>query len=303
MNNNSLSMDEIGEYTIQTGIKKVSRTLLQQFLLAVLAGMFVALGAIASNTAIHDIHNVGLAKTVAGVIFPVGLFMVVIAGADLFTGNCLISMSVFERKVSVSKMVKNLIIVYVGNFVGAITLAAMQAYTGMFDLTGGALGGLHIKYGVVKTSIPFGRALVLGIMCNIVVCIAIWMMYSAKDVTGKIIAGFFPIFAFVISGFEHSVANMYYIPAALFAKANPVYVEASHITQEALAGLTWQSFFINNLIPVTIGNFIGGSIIVSGLYWLIIKKKSLSTKTMKAAKPVKVANNFPATGENVRSTM
>lgn len=271
---NYFTMDEIADYTIKTGIKKVSKTTLQQFLLAILAGIFVAMGAIASNTAIHDIHNVGLAKVLAGVIFPVGLFMVVIAGADLFTGNCLISLSVFEKKVRFMKMMRNLVIVYVGNMVGAITLAAMEAYSGMFDLTNGGLGGLHIKYAVHKTGLPFGKALILGIMCNIIVCVAIWMMYAAKDIAGKVLAGFFPIFAFVISGYEHSVANMYYIPAGLFAKSNELYVEASHMTEEALTGLTWKTFFINNLVPVTLGNFIGGAIVVAGIYWLIVKKKS-----------------------------
>ncbi|TCT12997.1 formate/nitrite transporter [Natranaerovirga pectinivora] len=282
MESQSLTTEEIAAYTIKTGIKKVNRTTRQQFLLAILAGAFVSLGAIASNTAVHDISSVGMAKVISGLVFPVGLFMIVIAGADLFTGNCLISMAVLEKKVSFKKMVRNLTIVYIGNMIGALLFAAMEYNSGLFELSGGALGGYHIKTAVYKTGIPFGRAVILGIMCNIVVCVAIWMMYAAKDVTGKILAGFFPIFAFVISGFEHSIANMYYIPAGILAKSNPMFVEYSKVSQEGLSTLTWQSFFVNNLIPVTIGNIIGGAVFVSGIYWVITTKKKVVERVLVA---------------------
>ncbi len=282
-----LTPPEIVEYTIETGVKKVKRSFMQQFMLAFMAGVFVSLGAIASSTAIHDIANKGLSKTLAGVIFPVGLILVVIAGAELFTGNCLISVAVLDRKVKLMEMVKNLIVVYFGNMVGAVLFAWMESYSGMFDLSGGALGAYHIKTAAYKTSLPFGRALVLGIMCNVIVCLGVWVMYAAKDIAGKVLAGFFPIFAFVISGYEHSVANMYYIPAGIFAKANHLYVEASHLQAEALSTLTWRGFFINNLIPVTIGNIIGGSLFVGAMYWYIFKSdtqnKSAVHNTSKAA--------------------
>lgn len=285
-----LTPGEIADYTIEAGMKKVQRTYVQQFMLAVLAGVFVALGAIASNTAVHDIANKGIAKTVAGTIFPVGLLLVVIAGADLFTGNCLISMAVLDKKVRLRKMITNLCIVYVGNMVGAIFFAGMEAYSGMFDMTEGALGGYHIKNAAYKTSLPFGKALILGIMCNVIVCLGVWMMYAAKDIAGKVLAGFFPIYAFVISGYEHSVANMYYIPAGIFAKANHVYVEASHLGAEALNSLTWKSFFINNLVPVTIGNIIGGAIFVGAVYWYIFKGSNQQSHILTdAATDVKAA--------------
>lgn len=273
MDRNYLIPEEITDYTIRAGVKKANRTVFQQLMLSILAGAFIAMGAIASNTAIHDISNPGISKLVAGAIFPVGLLMVVIAGAELFTGNCLLSLALFEEKISLYQMIKNLFIVYAGNFIGSLGFAWLEANSGLFDLNSGKLGALHIKTAIYKTGLSFSKALILGIMCNVIVCIAVWMMYGAKDLSGKVWAGFFPIFAFVISGYEHSVANMYYIPAGLFAKSNPLYVKAGGFASEALAGLTWKSFIITNLLPVTIGNIIGGALFVGGIYWLIFKKK------------------------------
>ena len=279
MAKNYLTPQDITEYTIEGGYQKVNRNVKIVFLMAIMAGVYIALGALASSTAAHAVANKGLAKLVAGAVFPVGLMFVVINGADLFTGNCLIIMSVCERKVTLPEYVKNLSIVLIGNFLGAVMIAYLEVGSGMLRMSDNAFGGYVIKTAAGKANLPFQEALFLAIICNIFVCAGVWMMYSAKDIAGKVLAGFFPILAFTISGSEHIVANMYYIPAGIFAKANPDFVAASHVGAEQLANLTWGGFFTNNFIPVTIGNIIGG-VFIGLMYYLIYKKPSNTSETI-----------------------
>lgn len=271
MAKNYLTPQDITEYTIEGGCQKVNRTVMTVFLMAIMAGVYIALGALASSTASHAVVNKGIAKLVAGAVFPVGLMFVLINGADLFTGNCLVVMAVCEKKTTMLQFVKNLSIVLIGNFVGAVMIAYLEVGSGMLRMSDNAFGGYVIKTAAGKVNLPFKEALFLAIICNIFVCAGVWMMYAAKDVAGKVLAGFFPILAFTISGAEHIVANMYYIPAGIFAKSNPAFVEASHVGVEELANLTWGGFFVNNFIPVTIGNIIGGLFI--GLMYYVIYKK------------------------------
>jgi len=195
--------------------------------------------------------------------------MVVITGAELFTGNTLIVVSCIEKKSKWLDMLKNWFYVYLGNFIGSILIVIFILYSGQFDFSNGLLGGFTIKTAAYKTSLSFSKAFFMGILCNILVCLAVWMAAAAKDIPGKLLAIFFPIWLFITSGFEHSIANMYYIPAGILAKLNPLWIEQAiklGVTPEKIEHLSWVSF-INNLIPVTLGNIVGGSIFVGLIYW------------------------------------
>ena len=270
------TITEVIEQNIQNGIKKTNLTTKKLILLGIAAGFFIGIGAEASSLAMHGISNVGLARTVAGAVFPIGLMLIVLLGGELFTGNCLISMAVYDKKAKLKGMIRNLTIVYISNFIGAALMAWMINNCGQLNFSDGGAGAFTIKVALGKVGIDPMQAIVSGILCNVLVCLAIFMAATAKDVAGKCIAIFFPIFVFVISGFEHCVANMYYIPAGIFAAHNPLYVakatELYGITAEQLSGLNFGSMF-SNLIPVTIGNIIGGMVFVGLLYWYLYRKK------------------------------
>ena len=270
------TITEVIEQNIQNGIKKTNLTTKKLILLGIVAGFFIGIGAEASSLAMHGISNVGLARTVAGAVFPIGLMLIVLLGGELFTGNCLISMAVYDKKAKLKGMIRNLTIVYISNFIGAALMAWMINNCGQLNFSDGGAGAFTIKVALGKVGIDPIQAIVSGILCNVLVCLAIFMAATAKDVAGKCIAIFFPIFVFVISGFEHCVANMYYIPAGIFASHNPLYAakatELYGITAEQLSGLNFGTMF-SNLIPVTIGNIIGGMVFVGLLYWYLYRKK------------------------------
>ena len=270
------TITEVIEQNIQNGIKKTNITTKKLILLGIAAGFFIGIGAEASSLAMHGISNVGLARTVAGAVFPIGLMLIVLLGGELFTGNCLISMAVYDKKSKLKGMIRNLTIVYISNFIGAALMAWMINNCGQLNFSDGGAGAFTIKVALGKVGIDPMQAIVSGILCNVLVCLAIFMAATAKDVAGKCIAIFFPIFVFVISGFEHCVANMYYIPAGIFAAHNPLYAakatELYGITAEQLSGLNFGTMF-SNLIPVTIGNIIGGMVFVGLLYWYLYRKK------------------------------
>ena len=270
------TITEVIEQNIQNGIKKTNLTTKKLILLGIVAGFFIGIGAEASSLAMHGISNVGLARTVAGAVFPIGLMLIVLLGGELFTGNCLISMAVYDKKAKLKGMIRNLTIVYISNFIGAALMAWMINNCGQLNFSDGGAGAFTIKVALGKVGIDPIQAIVSGILCNVLVCLAIFMAATAKDVAGKCIAIFFPIFVFVISGFEHCVANMYYIPAGIFAAHNPLYAakatELYGITAEQLSGLNFGTMF-SNLIPVTIGNIIGGMVFVGLLYWYLYRKK------------------------------
>ena len=270
------TITEVIEQNIQNGIKKTNLTTKKLILLGIAAGFFIGIGAEASSLAMHGISNVGLARTVAGAVFPIGLMLIVLLGGELFTGNCLISMAVYDKKAKLKGMIRNLIIVYISNFIGAALMAWMINNCGQLNFSDGGAGAFTIKVALGKVGIDPIQAIVSGILCNVLVCLAIFMAATAKDVAGKCIAIFFPIFVFVISGFEHCVANMYYIPAGIFAAQNSLYAakatELYGITAEQLSGLNFGTM-LSNLIPVTIGNIIGGMVFVGLLYLYLYRKK------------------------------
>jgi formate/nitrite transporter len=279
MGKNYLTPLEIAEKYVTIGVKKANQPFIRLFMLSMLAGSFIALASQGSNVAIHTIESIGLAKALAGVLFSTGLMMVIITGAELFTGNTLIIVSCLEKKTSWLQMLKKWLIVYIGNFVGSIIVAFFIYKSGQLNYTDGLLGGFTIKIAVNKLSFNFGNAFFMGILCNWLVCMAVWMSAAAEDITGKIWAIFFPIWLFISSGFEHSIANMYYIPIGIFAKSNPFWVQAAismGITQETLESLNWANMIMKNLLPVTLGNVIGGGIFVGAFYWLSFLYKQSS---------------------------
>lgn len=264
------------EETINAGVGKAKLPLGRMLLLGILAGIFIALGGAGSNVAVHDIANVGLQRTLAGVIFPAGLMMIVLVGGELFTGNCMMTMAAWDKKIKWMQMLRNLVIVFFSNLIGALFVVLLVYLSGQFDYTSGKLGAYTISVAVKKIALSPYRMVLSGILCNVLVCVAILMAGAAKEVAGKVLAIFFPIWLFVVSGFEHVVANMYYIPAGILAAKNPAYVEQAKelysLTDAQLAALnipgSLPSFFF-----VMLGNFIGGGLIIGGLCYLTQKKE------------------------------
>lgn len=252
-----LSPGEFVSFYAQTGAKKCANSAQKLYLSAVLAGFYIASGAVVANTAGHLLTNAGLSRVVCGLLFPFGLIMVIVTGAELFTGNCMITISLLEKKAALAGMVRNLVIVYIGNLLGAVMLAAAIVYCGQLDLSAGALAVHTIRTAAAKCALPFGRAVVLGILCNILVCAGVMCSLCGKSLPGRAIGAFVPVSFFVIGGFEHCVANMYYIPAGLMAAGVPQYAQLAQEAGVDLSSLNLMGFF-SNMIPVTIGNIIGG---------------------------------------------
>ncbi len=248
------------------------------FVAAIMAGMFIAFGGSSSNVAVFGIENVGLARTLAGCIFPVGLMLIVLVGGELFTGNCMMIGGVMTGRIKAMQMIRVLVTVYLGNLVGSLIVSFLAYYSGQWKYGAGALGAYTIKVAFGKLNLSFGTAVASGILCNILVCVAVLMASASKDAVGKIFGCFFPIWAFVIAGYEHCVANMYYIPAGIIAAADPAFaqkaMELYGYTAEDLAMLNPVNMIVNNLIPVTIGSIIGGMLFVAVPYVYLYNKKA-----------------------------
>ena len=267
---------EVIEANISGGEKKVSLPLLKMIILGIMAGAFIALGGATSSTAAHAIENVGVSRFVAGAIFPVGLMLITFIGGELFTGNCLTAMGAYDKRFSWGKVARDLCIVWLSNLVGALIIVFLTYYSGNLDYSAGLLGAYSIKVALGKSTITFAKGVTSGILCNILVCAAILLAAAAKDINGKIWAIFFPIMAFVVGGFEHCVANMFYIPMGILAATNDAYVtkamDAYGITADQIAQLSLKGFFTNQ-IPVTLGNILGGMIFL-GLPCFVVHCKN-----------------------------
>ena len=274
------------------GIRKAEMPFLKMFMLAVLAGAFISLGAVFATTVSAGGIVVtssdgtvtfstglpyGITRLLTGFVFSLGLILVVVAGAELFTGNNLIVMAWANGKVTGRALLRNWIVVYLGNFVGAIGTVVLMFLTKQYTFGANSVGIAALRIGVAKVDLTFVQAVALGILANGLVCLAVWLTYSARSTTDKILAVIFPITAFVAMGFEHSIANMYFIPYALFIKEfDPSFVTAVGDKVVNLDLLTWQAFLINNLIPVTLGNIIGGAVLVAAVYWAIFLRPEQS---------------------------
>ena len=242
--------DEIATKAVSAGIKKANLSIFKMILLGMFAGAFIALAGVGAT----------FGKLAGALIFPAGLTMVVVAGSELFTGNCLMVTALLSREIGPLRLLKNWLFVFIGNFIGALLVALIVTSSGVLD----PISDSVVATASAKVSMGFPVAMLRGVLCNFLVCIAVWMAFGAKTVGGKIAAVFFPVFLFVLCGFEHSIANMYYVPAGLFM---------NWFNGTATAGLSVQSFLVENLLPVTIGNIIGGAVLVGGGYYLAYLRK------------------------------
>ncbi len=278
----ALAPSEMAAKAESTGVKKATSDALQLFMLAILAGAFVGLGAIYYTTVLAGTSSLpyGVQRLLGGLVFCLGLVLVIVGGAELFTGNNLIIMAWANKKITAAQLLRNWGIVYVGNFVGSALTALIMYFTRQYTFGNGAVGLTALNIANTKSSLEFIPAVALGIMCNAMVCMAVWLCFSAHSTTDKILSIIFPISGFVAAGFEHSVANMYFIPVGLFIKQFdptvfqlPAFVDAGK-TLANYSALTWGNFFLKNLLPVTIGNVIGGALMVGGVYWFIYLRKA-----------------------------
>lgn len=265
---------EMAEKATQIGVKKAALDAGSTFVLALLAGAFIALGALFSTTVAAGASGAlpyGVARLLVGLVFSLGLILVVVGGAELFTGNTLIVMAWASGKVSSARLLRNWAIVFAGNFVGAVATAALLFGSGQYTFGGGAVGAAALATASSKLGYGFVQALLLGVLCNVLVCLAVWLTFSARTTTDKILAIVPPITAFVAAGFEHSIANMYFLPVALFIRAGAPasFWEAIGKTPADYPMLTWDAFLLDNLLPVTLGNIIGGAVMVGAVYWFV----------------------------------
>jgi formate transporter FocA len=261
----------------ETGVVKANYGPRRLLVLGVLAGAFIALGAIFATTVATGSSALpyGVAKLLTGLVFSLGLILVIVGGAELFTGNNLIVMAWASKKITTQKLLRNWFFVYIGNFIGSVGTAGLLFFSGQYTFGGGAVGLTALNIANAKTSLDFVEALTLGILCNTLVCLAVWLVMSARTTTDKILAIIFPITAFVAAGFEHCIANMYFIPVGLFIKAGAPESFWSQIgvLPSDFAALTWSNMLLNNLLPVTIGNIIGGTVLVGAVYWAVYLRK------------------------------
>jgi formate transporter len=289
---------EMAVKAAETGVKKTGLDTLRMFLLAILAGAFIAMGAIFATTvsAGGSALPYGVARLLAGTTFTLGLILVVVSGSELFTGNSLIIIAFANRRITLGALLRNWSIVYLGNFIGALLTAFLMFLTRQYTFGGGSIGLAALNVGEAKTSLGFTQAVILGVFCNALVCMAVWMCYSARSTIDKILAIVPPIAAFVAAGFEHSIANMYFIPIALFIKqmGTPAFFEAIKKTPADFSHLTWNNFFLVNLLPVTIGNIIGGVVMVGLMYWFIyLSKAGKATVTTETVQRIAAATARP----------
>jgi formate/nitrite transporter len=270
----------------ESGVKKASMDVVTLLVLSILAGAFISFGAIFATTVSAGSMTIsaaggptvfstglpyGVVKLLSGLAFSVGLILVIVGGAELFTGNNMIVMAWASGKVETHDLLLNWMLVFVGNFVGAFMTAGLMFYTTQYTFGAGAIGLAALHTAHAKASLEFVPALALGIMCNALVCMAVWMCYGARTILEKVAVIVPPIAAFVAAGFEHCIANIYYIPLGLFIKAGAPdsFWAAIGETSANFPALTWGNFLLTNLVPVTIGNVIGGGIMVAAVYWFV----------------------------------
>jgi len=255
--------------TKAAGVKKVTASIGNILILGILAGVYVGFGAALATLVGSDAASVfgtGVARILTGAVFSVGLILVVIAGGELFTGNNLMIAGVLDKEYGCQRLLNRWAIVYAANFIGSVLLALIVYQSGLWKMASNAVGAKAIAIANAKVNLPFGEAFFRGVGCNWLVCLAVWMAFSAKDIAGKVLVIFFPITAFVALGYEHCVANMYFIPMGLFLKGTAA---AGASAGGGLESLTWGGFLIANLIPVTLGNIAGGAIFVGVPYWWV----------------------------------
>jgi formate/nitrite transporter len=263
----------------KAGVAKANLDFFSAFTLSMMAGVFISLGAVFFTFVIHDSTlSIGLTKLIGGLVFSLGLILVIITGAELFTGNTLIVMAYVSRKITLLQLLRNWGIVFVGNLAGSLVVLILVSLSGHWTAGTGAVGVKALMIANTKVNLSFVEAVSRGILCNILVCLAVYLCFSGRSVTDKILAILFPITAFVALGFEHSIANMYFIPAGLMLKSCPqVLTSAQNLlgTAPDLSHLTISGFLLSNLLPVTLGNIIGGTFFVGMAHWFLFLRKTV----------------------------
>jgi formate/nitrite transporter len=261
----------------ESGVKRAATDPVIVFVLSILAGAFISFGAVFATTVTAGGGlPYGVARLLTGLVFSAGLVMVIIAGAELFTGNTIIVMAWASKKVKTRALLLNWVLSFTGNFVGAIATAALVFYSTQYTFGDGAVGLAALSIADAKTSLNFIPALILGILCNALVCLAVWMLFSARTNIDRIVTAVPPVAIFAAAGFEHSIANIYFIPMGLFIRAGAPdsFWHAVGKTAADFPGLTWSNF-LANLFPVTIGNIIGGSLMVAAGSWFVYLRPPL----------------------------
>ncbi len=277
------SPSKIAYEVVKIGKAKTNLSISRMILLGILAGAFIGIGSQLAVMVTFDMQKylgAGFSRFIFGSVFSVGLILVVIAGGELFTGNSLLMVGVLSREVSLKKMIRSWFWVYLANFFGSLLLVWLIFESGLWKANNFMAGAEALNIANVKVNLSWCEAFTRGIGCNWLVCLAVWLAVASKNITGKILGIYFPIMAFVALGFEHSIANMFFIPMGLVLRNNTNLVEVAGLTGE-LSNFTLQRFFINNLIPVTLGNIVGGSLCVAIVYWLIYLKKIKKRKWVK----------------------
>ena len=274
---NHLKPADILERILESAEVKSKMPLKRLIIFGIFAGVYIAFAGAGANMASFNLlanpETFGLGKILSGTIFTAGLIMVFLGGAELFTGNTTMLAAVVHRRITLSSMLKNWVIVYICNLIGGVLIAFMVSYSGGLGAGDGMLGAMTVRIAAGKVNMDFGQALVSGIMCNWLVCMAVWLSTGAQTTVGKIFSIFFPIWLFVTAGFEHCVANMFFIPAGIFAKESELFLSISGIGSEDLSNLTWGGMLVNNMLPVTVGNIIGGAVCVAMGYYTALQDK------------------------------
>ena len=280
----ALPPPEMAEQMEDVGVKKAHLGFWSLFALAVLAGAFIGLGAEFSTLVVTDSGlGLGVNRLLGGLVFSLGLVLVVIAGAELFTGNNLIVMAWVSGKLALGQVMRNWIIVYFGNLVGSLLTVVLVYLTRQWTFANYHVGVTALNIANAKVNLSFAEGLARGILCNALVCLAVWLCLSGRSVTEKILAIVFPIAAFVASGFEHSIANMYFIPMGLLLKGEPQVIAAAGKVAGDLVNLDLQGF-LGNLISVTTGNIFGGGFMVAVVYWFIYRRPQEQKSRISARK-------------------
>lgn len=251
---------EIARNYVEIGIHKVKLSAFKMVVLGIFAGMFIGFAGISATTGGATVDNASLSRLISACLFPAGMAMVIVAGSELFTGNNLIIIALLEKKIKLHEMLKSWFFVFIGNFIGATIVAALVVYGHVPDLFGGKLAESIVNSALSRVKLSFADSFIRGILCNILVCIAVWAAFAAKTVSGKLLMSFWPVMTFVLCGFEHSIADIYFCMAGIFTAGE---------YGIAAEGLTMGSFLFKNLLPVTLGNIVGGAGIVGVGYWLM----------------------------------
>ncbi|WP_440874641.1 formate transporter FocA [Thalassotalea sp. PLHSN55] len=273
-----LSPLKMAEKALQFGQARISRSLISTFCLAITAGVFIGIAFIFYIVVTTGAQTLpyGMVKLIGGLVFSIGLILVAVCGGELFTSSILSIVAKANNSINMRQMLTNWTVVYLGNFVGALILVSLMLTAKHYFQANGEVGLNYLYVAKAKLQYDFMQAVALGIMCNLLVCLAVWMTYSAQSATDKVLVIILPVSMFVASGFEHCIANMFLIPLAIVIKNNaPVeFWQATGANANDFYQLTWSNFFTNNLLPVTIGNIIGGAILVGLTYWFIHLKNN-----------------------------